>query len=585
MKYRQAIKDMNRYDDASEEDLARENTCIICREDMHVWNQNDPSHIERTRPKKLPCGHILHLGCLKSWMERQQVCPTCRRSVVIDDASNAHRNRDNAIFRMNLMGGGAAGVDAAGAGAGAGAGAAPAPAAGGANIPQNQAFPAANGHAPAPGAPAGAPGQGADANHHHPPPPPNGGGAALRMFNFGPLRLGFAQGGARDIQEMAQRLGLPNAMAGGNPEANQAAPVGAAGAPGVGTPLAYHVQPAGPAFTMSQSTSTSSIFQDLQAIERRIEQGTIELQLASAEARTLRTMLSELQRIRSTQYIPPTAPVPTPTQPLDPTAPMAPATSETEAQTAEPASDANPTEQAPAEAPQEGEASSSSLPPQATDGATPLAPAASGQASQAQASLQQSQETILRRAQVFAPLQPSGAATQFWRYSGPQTQLGRGAPGFGGPSYGQGLGNVPPVGSSELPPSIQIPPGWSLLPLEHYDFSPRAFADDDTTGQAGPSNGSASPQPGPSIATAPTASTEASPDTTASSLRSTVETAPERAAPAAASTTPIWGGSAQLYGSSSQTGARPTRAQGQQNEDESSSESSNDSSEGSSDDS
>lgn len=37
---------------------------------------------QRLRPKKLPCGHILHFGCLRSWLERQQVCPTCRRSVL-----------------------------------------------------------------------------------------------------------------------------------------------------------------------------------------------------------------------------------------------------------------------------------------------------------------------------------------------------------------------------------------------------------------------------------------------------------------------------------------------------------------------
>ena len=27
-------------------------------------------------PKKLPCGHIFHFQCLRSWLERQQSCPT-----------------------------------------------------------------------------------------------------------------------------------------------------------------------------------------------------------------------------------------------------------------------------------------------------------------------------------------------------------------------------------------------------------------------------------------------------------------------------------------------------------------------------
>ncbi|KAF2239411.1 hypothetical protein EV356DRAFT_99017 [Viridothelium virens] len=100
LKYRQATKDMNeRYPDATSEELSRESTCIICREDMRSWQaENNPavpgteqangiprppqSSDERLRPKKLPCGHILHLGCLRSWLERQQMCPTCRRSVL-----------------------------------------------------------------------------------------------------------------------------------------------------------------------------------------------------------------------------------------------------------------------------------------------------------------------------------------------------------------------------------------------------------------------------------------------------------------------------------------------------------------------
>ncbi|KAI9728421.1 MAG: E3 ubiquitin-protein ligase hrd1 [Chrysothrix sp. TS-e1954] len=97
-KYRNATKDMNaRYPDATAEDLERESTCIICREEMRLWQapvqqqaagnqqrRRSPPD-ERQRPKKLPCGHILHFGCLRSWLERQQVCPTCRRSVLLDN--------------------------------------------------------------------------------------------------------------------------------------------------------------------------------------------------------------------------------------------------------------------------------------------------------------------------------------------------------------------------------------------------------------------------------------------------------------------------------------------------------------------
>ncbi|OCK78625.1 hypothetical protein K432DRAFT_406289 [Lepidopterella palustris CBS 459.81] len=90
VQYRNATRDMNaRYPDATAEELARESTCIVCREEMRPWTQpaaeasrSNRRVDERQRPKKLPCGHILHFGCLRSWLERQQVCPTCRRPVL-----------------------------------------------------------------------------------------------------------------------------------------------------------------------------------------------------------------------------------------------------------------------------------------------------------------------------------------------------------------------------------------------------------------------------------------------------------------------------------------------------------------------
>jgi E3 ubiquitin-protein ligase synoviolin len=95
IQYRNATRDMNiRYADATAEELERENTCIVCREEMRPWVQPGAEGAqphrrmdERQRPKKLPCGHILHFSCLRSWMERQQVCPTCRRPVLGQPAS------------------------------------------------------------------------------------------------------------------------------------------------------------------------------------------------------------------------------------------------------------------------------------------------------------------------------------------------------------------------------------------------------------------------------------------------------------------------------------------------------------------
>ncbi|MCJ1477496.1 E3 ubiquitin-protein ligase synoviolin [Lambiella insularis] len=106
VRYRHATRDMNeRYPDATAEEIGREDVCIICREAMRPWqttmeqntvvDNNTPAAErsnntnERLRPKKLPCGHILHFACLRSWLERQQNCPTCRRPVLIT-ASTVH---------------------------------------------------------------------------------------------------------------------------------------------------------------------------------------------------------------------------------------------------------------------------------------------------------------------------------------------------------------------------------------------------------------------------------------------------------------------------------------------------------------
>lgn len=103
LRYRRAIQEMNRYPDATQQDLDQENTCIICREDMRVWDLNaNPGALDRIRPKKLPCGHILHLGCLKSWLERQQVCPTCR-SPVTPDRANTTQNANRAPAAPQLQ--------------------------------------------------------------------------------------------------------------------------------------------------------------------------------------------------------------------------------------------------------------------------------------------------------------------------------------------------------------------------------------------------------------------------------------------------------------------------------------------------
>ncbi|KAF8894937.1 hypothetical protein CPB84DRAFT_1782701 [Gymnopilus junonius] len=86
-RYQTATRNMDqRYPNATEEELSAmsDRTCIICREEMSSSAQGPPAHPDgpNTTPKKLPCGHIFHFYCLRSWLERQQSCPTCRRNVL-----------------------------------------------------------------------------------------------------------------------------------------------------------------------------------------------------------------------------------------------------------------------------------------------------------------------------------------------------------------------------------------------------------------------------------------------------------------------------------------------------------------------
>lgn len=252
-RYRNATKDMNiRYEDATVEDIRREDTCIICREDMRPWSVTNPqappvlpgalpparpaaSTNEKTRPKKLPCGHILHLGCLKSWLERQQVCPTCRRPV---DSPP---------------------VQAPGTAANNGNPAAPAPQP---NVPGQQ-----NGPQPA---------------------PPRAPGRGMRMLNIGPLRVGFGQANLRDFQQM------------GAPQAGQDNDPG----PRVyglelGFPRRAQPQPAVPnSSTTTTTIPATAIPEHLQQIEQQIAAQIRNLQATQQELQIVQLLQTELARLR-----------------------------------------------------------------------------------------------------------------------------------------------------------------------------------------------------------------------------------------------------------------------------------------------
>lgn len=80
--------------DATREDLDESDSlCIICRDDMFPINEYEAEHgrkmATRRIPKKLDCQHILHMGCLKDWLERSDSCPLCRRKVFLGRATTA----------------------------------------------------------------------------------------------------------------------------------------------------------------------------------------------------------------------------------------------------------------------------------------------------------------------------------------------------------------------------------------------------------------------------------------------------------------------------------------------------------------
>ena len=54
---------------ATNEELERNSDdCAIC------WDRMDSA-------RKLPCGHLFHNSCLRSWLEQDTSCPTCRTSL------------------------------------------------------------------------------------------------------------------------------------------------------------------------------------------------------------------------------------------------------------------------------------------------------------------------------------------------------------------------------------------------------------------------------------------------------------------------------------------------------------------------
>ena len=271
LRYRNATRDMNeRYPDATAEDIGREDVCIICREEMRPWQQpnnqeeagreglrparRQPRTVdERLRPKKLPCGHVLHFGCLRSWLERQQICPTCRRPVLAN----------NSRFRMVP---------------------ANAPVANNFNQPL-AGQPQPNQHQQLQGNRLGQAAQGQFQG------PLN----RARVFNLGPFRFAFGQAHGNPFQDQAQvaNNGLARQQA-----ANPAAPQQ------YGFSFGFQRNEPNPPHTNAAQFSPASVQAQLHQIEQQIMQNINALRASADQLAMVRALQGELARLRIAQVNP-----------------------------------------------------------------------------------------------------------------------------------------------------------------------------------------------------------------------------------------------------------------------------------------
>lgn len=262
--YRKATSDMNtRYPDATTAEI-RDDACIVCRESMVAWEPTPaaagvpgqtgaaaqpvpdqppqaaqavaPSRRrdEGLRAKKLPCGHILHLRCLKAWLERQQVCPTCRKPVIAAP--------EGATGTQGQQAGAAGGANAAGQ--------------------------------------AGAQGE-------QPAQPRQG---RPRIFNFGPVRIGFLNGPGDPLANLVRQMqNQPAAAPGQAPvqDGNQQGP--------------NHLGLDVPYLPEGQRPSTSaepSIQNQITQIEQRLMQEAQRLGIEQQQLYRLRAMQQDLAQLR-----------------------------------------------------------------------------------------------------------------------------------------------------------------------------------------------------------------------------------------------------------------------------------------------
>lgn len=61
--------------------------CAVC---LNKYGRED--HLDEDTPAKLPCGHIMGAGCIKTWLEQRESCPLCRKKVFTRPVVSGHLN-------------------------------------------------------------------------------------------------------------------------------------------------------------------------------------------------------------------------------------------------------------------------------------------------------------------------------------------------------------------------------------------------------------------------------------------------------------------------------------------------------------
>lgn len=87
-----------------------DNVCIVCMDELcpdleeaiQGPNRHKIAKSGKYKPKRLPCSHVLHLFCLKNWMERSQTCPICRLPV-FDENGNVVQSQASTVNRTTQM--------------------------------------------------------------------------------------------------------------------------------------------------------------------------------------------------------------------------------------------------------------------------------------------------------------------------------------------------------------------------------------------------------------------------------------------------------------------------------------------------